>query len=258
MIRLPQTQRAEITDSFKAAYRELNAKLFDKLQKDLESTPAYARGAIERAKKPQIARLHKLNHDAAEFDRAMTTLRTLEYAKFDTYTDRGLDFLWCQTKPAIGLAEAGKKSIYPPDWNEHSTRWQNQNWNQVKQEPVYRKYDLGVYWVFVPLVDILSGSLNRIHFIPEREKNTHLRHQHHFVRVEGEGRFYGPQNERGVRPLQAMPSTCWGNFPGVLTGCMSDGDIVELLRVLYLFVTNLNPGSPLIHFDDLPFWKEIR
>ncbi len=239
MIKLPTVQRADITDGFKEPFRQLYKDLYKKLERELETAPSYARQRIEQGKKAQMVRIYQTLTDREAFDMAMTKLRLLDYIKFDVYEHKGVQYLWCITKPAIARYEHHQNVT---------------DKNGVVWHPPF-DIDLGPYWIFVPQNDIVSGNINGIHFVPERDKKTLDRHMHHYAVAE-----YDPQTYRQTpveNPLDCSPSTCWGTFPGIVTGCMNDGDIVELLRTLQLFTVRLAPHSPLRHLESIMFCKGI-
>jgi hypothetical protein len=243
MIKLPTVQRAEITDGFKEAFRQLYKDLFRKFEREIETAPSYARDRLEKSKKIHMVRINRTLSDGAAFDMAMTKLRTLEYTKFDIHDHNGTPYLWCITKPAIAKYEHGHETVMPPGW-----RYQSEAWKRMHNERYLAPFtiDLGPYWIFIPIADVLSAGMNRVHFVPERDQYTEHRHLHHHT--DG-----GPS----VNPLDAHPYTCWGTFPNIVSSCMQDGDIIELLRTLQIFTVRLNPASPLQHLDQMSFWKVI-
>ena len=54
-------------------------------------------------------------------------------------------------------------------------------------------------------------------------------------------------------PLDYVPSTCWGNFGPLITNLVHDGDVAELFRALYLYLTIYDDGSPLASLNKLNF-----
>jgi len=229
MIKLPTVKRAEITEEFARTWRELNKRLYYRLKNEVDTAPSYAHKTVEQAKKPQMVRLYRLLTDRYVLDLEMTKLRTLEYARFDTMASRGgIEYLYCTTNPVIAQAAPSVR------------------------------YDIGAYIVAVPVEDVVRGSVNRIQFFPEANPNIYNRHMHHYAPTPRYYQDISPSAAFTGDPLDVTPMTCWGNFPGIVTSCMQDGDVVELLRTLYLFVSRIDPGSPLRRANFLPHWKEFH
>jgi hypothetical protein len=113
------------------------------------------------------------------------------------------------------------------------------------------KIDIGSYTIYVPFDSILHSNVNNIHFIPARdpiaprdERCTHIRHMHHLA-------DYIKEEHKYNNPLSYRPRTCWGSFSSMIPAIASDGDLVELYRVLYLFTSIWNARSPLADLGQL-------
>lgn len=104
-------------------------------------------------------------------------------------------------------------------------------------------WDAGAYWIYIPEGDLLHGSMNNIQFIPQRAPNVCDRHPHHYVYNVGDN--YSDYLAGAVDIRRADVHTCWGNFSEPLSGALQDGDLVETLRMLRIFVGRYYSGSPL-------------
>lgn len=99
------------------------------------------------------------------------------------------------------------------------------------------RWNMGPYTLYLPVEDFTNGATNRFHFVPEREPLTIYRHPHH--------KAYYNDIRTPSRPLEMAPSTCWGSFGTIVTGCVTDGDIVETFRTLHAYLSRYNVRSPL-------------
>jgi hypothetical protein len=117
-------------------------------------------------------------------------------------------------------------------------------------------WDAGPYWIYIPKEDLVQGSMNNIQFIPQRAPNVCDRHPHHYAWQEYR---YGGYRDYldGVDIRGANTHTCWGQFAEPLSGAMQDGDLVETLRMLRIFVGRYYSGSPLRRPERMEFmtWR---
>jgi hypothetical protein len=104
-------------------------------------------------------------------------------------------------------------------------------------------WNLGEYGVFFDVQHMKDTNYAGIHMVPVRDHNEYARHPHH--RVSSQDRNVG------MHPLRRTPHTCWGNFPTIVSNCVTDADIVELFRTINLFLVRWNPGSPLAYINDI-------
>lgn len=215
--------RAEVTPDFVNAMIEIAKGRIARFAQDLEYATPRMKDRMRAEKAPIVARLSQLR-TADGRDMEVTRLRSLPYTKFELVTHKDIAYLAAHTQP-IRLVE----------WrgNKASTN----------------QWDLGVYTIYTRVEHLKLGSAEGTHFVPNEDPMTLERHPHH--------RAYN--NVRDARhPLDYSPSTCWGSYGAIVSSCAVNGDIVELFRSLYSYVTRYNPGSPLVHgFVDQSFAKEV-
>jgi hypothetical protein len=114
-------------------------------------------------------------------------------------------------------------------------------------KPETLPYHLGPYKVCIPMATFNRRGIDGVHFVPLKNPLSYNRHPHHHANFHSEGNY--PNNVRFdkiVHPLQDAPSTCWGNYGALFAALVADGDIPELFRQFYIYLTRYNAGSPLI------------
>lgn len=99
---------------------------------------------------------------------------------------------------------------------------------------VIATWDTGPYTVYIPVQALISGSMNSIHFIPERNPDSTGRHPHHVCYQRGETHY-----------LDYSPSTCWATFATPVGLAMREVNLPDLFRLLRIFVGKYYNGSPL-------------
>jgi hypothetical protein len=212
--------RATISDAFKEKWMEVCRQRLLKMKNVIDDAPPYVRDGLKQRINPKAQRLIGIINDKSKLDREITKLRSLPYAAFDYQNYKGREFLYGKTKEIIITASARQK------------------------------YDAGEYGVYAPLSRLVEGSLNSNvswHFIPFREPKSHQRTPHH---------HNGWHNE-GLHPLETNSATCWGSFGPVIPSILEDGDVVELFRILYIYVSRYDPHSPLGGISPMSFAKQI-
>lgn len=97
-------------------------------------------------------------------------------------------------------------------------------------------YNVGPYFVAIPIKGFLSRQVNPVHMFPAYKPKTRLRHLHHTAGIE----------EYEIKhPLTVPGSTCWGTVGSAYSAAVYDASIVDMFRVLYIFLTRLDWRSPL-------------
>jgi hypothetical protein len=82
--------------------------------------------------------------------------------------------------------------------------------------------------------------------IPDRNPETGARHPHHVVRG------HVPKE-----PWCAASQTCWGGFGSVMTRILRDGDLVDLLRNIMIYLTRHDAHSVLTQISNCPHAQQI-
>jgi hypothetical protein len=97
-------------------------------------------------------------------------------------------------------------------------------------------WDAGPYWIYIPKNDLIRGSMRNIHFIPQRSLSVVARHPHHYGYEDDDRYGRGGFIREGVDVRRVNADTCWGEFSEPISGALQDGDLVEILRTLRIFV----------------------
>lgn len=153
-------------------------------------------------------------------DFEMTNLRSLGYQNYGTAVSDNRPFLVGRTD------EVTIDEIRVHDYRRGET------------ETVAR-WRAGVYRICINQRAFVKGDLAGIHFIPEREPAVKGRHMHHKASANGY-----------KSPLLWDPYTCWSEFGPPVTTAMAEMNIVELFRLLRIFVGRYYNGSPLVQPDN--------
>ena len=219
MIRLKTIQQVEIDPGF-----TLQVKRFFELK--LSYFPPRSAKAFE---------ILAYQQSQTGFEKFITRLKRLEYRYFSAIKNKGNVYLKAETHPLV---------IDYPDRKNHP-----------------EKYAIGPYAIYLNFDGLLRGNISQFHFIPLRQPTVdpdhlydnwacHFRHMHH------KALFKNGVSEMS-NPLSYEPQTCWGSFGSVIPEVIADGDLVELFRMLYLFLTIHNPNSPLLYIRELPHYERI-
>lgn len=175
------------------------------------------------------------------FAMLITRLKQLPYSEFSTCRLRNEAFFRARTQ-ALNVQIPGSKRLRP----------------QTTFPP--GSYDIGPYSIYISFSALIHGNLDLIHFIPDsnlewrtrdgHESFVHYRHLHHYA-------FYHPSHDghRIGNPLTYETQTCWGNFGAIMSMNLEAGDLPEIFRSLYLFVTIQNVDSPLVNWRNLSHYK---
>lgn len=228
MIRLKTMDQVEITEPFKWVIQKyFSEKLanFEKMTQHFasnrDSSKAHPGFSEEECKTIQ----YYTTKDG--WEKFLTRMKQLPYEEFAAVKSKNQTYLKAVTKTLI--VEMPRRNGRSGEFHRHLPAG---------------KYNIGQYAIYIPCNDLYDSCMYAFHFIPLRKmlvepgETFHPRHLHHYARLEG----------RGVRdnPLSYTPSTCWGNFGSIVSMTLNVGDIPELFRALYLFLTIQNPDSPLV------------
>lgn len=159
------------------------------------------------------------------FDKFLTRMKLLGYAKFGAVKSNGSLWVKAETKPLI---------VDFPLRHRKGVIW---------------KYDIGAYSIYIKEDDLLRGRVDGIHFIPQKYPKATIRHLHH--------RAYVGDNSRIENPLTYYTNTCWGTFGSMIPTIAGEGDLPELFRALLMFVTIQNTSSPLVDYRNLIHYERI-
>jgi hypothetical protein len=101
-------------------------------------------------------------------------------------------------------------------------------------------YNIGPYHVCISKSSILNSQSSPVHLFPDYDPLTTERHLHHRAFDHD---VYG--DDKVFHPLTARDHWCWSSVGPSYLAAVSDLDIVDMFRVLYIFITRLNWDSPL-------------
>lgn len=105
----------------------------------------------------------------------------------------------------------------------------------------HAKFDIGEYLIVIPDKIFYGAGINTIHMIPRRRPKALHRHPHHIVRDDN-----APETGK---PTDWKCGTCWGMFGGIMGTLQGDFEVVEMLRILAMFVARYNTGHSLAYWD---------
>ena len=199
-----------VTDSFKDAVKEIIQKKVMMLDAKRSSLNMSAYGAQKhREQLEKNLRLAKRLLTAQGQDRMITALKRMKFEKF-----------YCLKAPSKEVFLCGKTDdMLLTLRNGH-------------------KYNVGPYHICIGESAIIGDSLTQIHMFPHRKPLAEARHLHHGAR-----RYNG--NDEIKHPLMMHTNTCWGNVGSSFVSAKNEADIADMFRVLYIYVSRLNYGSPL-------------
>ncbi len=206
--------RAEVDPAFIQVMQEIARAKIARYADEARYMPERTRRFYVTKKAPVVARLTNLRTDKGR-DYEITRLRSLEFTRYAVVQSDGAQWLAAHTKDITLVRWSGSREP-----GERAERW-----------------DMGPYTIYIPVNDFISGITNRFHFVPDREPLTVYRHPHH--------KGYYTSISTPTEPLQLSPSTCWGSFGSIVTGCVTDGDVVETFRTLHAYLGRYDPRSPL-------------
>jgi hypothetical protein len=197
-----------------------------------------------------LAKLMKITQNAAAFDDELTRLKSLPYTNFGVYGG----YLVGSTNPVeIVDRQAFERGV-------------NMKTGVVFE--VAKKWDAGVYDVFIPISIATSGldtalrpNSNGVHLVPRNAPWTKYRHPHHLAEFltcddDGDKVYYS-------HPTKYTSKTCWGSYATIVTSCVMGGDFVDMFRTLHSYLTRYDRNSPLASIGayslgtDFKWLKEI-
>jgi hypothetical protein len=234
MIKLKTVEQVEISEGFKQLAREF---FEEKLSKTKE------RKMLANAN--EICKVLEFYQTKEGFEVFLTRMKQLPFSKFEAISSLGEQWF----KATI------KDLIFEVPYEHHERINRKNVFVEYKRE----KYDVGTYFIYLPMKDLLKSSMDRFHLIPERnlkltqdyyvDNNRHNRHLHHYAICHNISQI--------SNPLAYEPRTCWGNFGGIISASIHAGDIPELYRALYLFTTIQNISSPLVYLESMEHYRLI-
>jgi hypothetical protein len=209
-MKLNLKERTTVTPEFEASLKELWKQRWVGLNNDIKCADPRFKDAVVKKNGRAMGLLRAYCTDPKAYDQQKTQLMTLPYLKFWTLERGGMSYLAGLTKPIL-LTNGGEK------------RWQGPR-----------------FTVYIPTDYITRGTEASYHFVPEGHELVYGRHPHH---TSGSRR----EETNGKSPLDFYGSTCWGEFPTIVRGCVHSADTINLFRTIHLYLTRYNPSSPLCH-----------
>lgn len=171
--------------------------------------------------------LNKQDIPGKGLDLEVTNLRSMPFLSYGVDSHEGYgDFIYGQTTNLVCVST-----------NNNSQRW-----------------DIGSWMIVVPMDAFVTGSLLRIHLIPQKSPKIINRHPHHYAYDPNDDRFSGFIN---CHPLEAEPVFCWSGYGTPLPVAIKQGCVSETLRILHQFIISYNPSSPLRRINEMPHFEQL-
>jgi hypothetical protein len=212
-INVKPRDRATVSDSFIALYRELAEKKLREIMDAAESRSAISRKGYLSKNKTMIGRLAaivtKENGPGRGMDFEITRLRGIDVARFGVLTAGRYRYFVAETKQDFLVEEMGSGSSVVGMW------------------------DTGPYRFGIS-EDALLGARAEMHYIPLRATQAESRHMHHYGTANGE-----------TNPWLYQPYSCMSQFGSPFAMALQEMDLVELFRLMRIFVGRYYNGSPL-------------
>jgi hypothetical protein len=173
-------------------------------------------------------------------DLEVTNLRSLPYISYGSSHLEGFgDYIYAQSSDLICTSIENELS------EQNLKVYRRRGW----KIPQSRQWDTGPWMVVIPTVAFITGSLEKIHMIPQRAAKALYRHPHHYAHTPGSDWY---ANDETMHPLLKQTRTCWSGFGAPMPMALNRGSISETLRLLYQFLTSCDWHSPLARERDLP------
>jgi hypothetical protein len=211
-MKLNLKERTSVAPVFETALKELWKARWIGLNNDIKCADPRFRDTVVKKNGRAMGLLRAYCTNAQAYDQQKTQLLTLPYLKFWMAIHNGMNYLAGLTKPILLATDGGKY------------RWQGPR-----------------FTVYIPMDYITRGTDASFHFVPEGHEMVYGRHPHHTSGGVKEG------IRQAKSPLDYNGSTCWGDFPTIVRGCVHSADTVNLFRTIHLYLTRYNPNSPLCH-----------
>jgi hypothetical protein len=252
MIRIVASNRAAVKDDFKELLVLVARGQVETIKRESERYPGRRMSTLKLA----ASMLRNANAILKDMDGIVTRLRLLNgYSVLDTFRYKNRNYFHARTK-AVAVNDGGK----------HQVQAENPKLGYVLVDnpPCW---DLGEYDVYVP-ADIFSvRNLNHFQFVPVRAPLDGHRHPHHHAKYIEPGHNGEDWNEwytaqyvdpRTEHPLDLFAKTCWGGFNTIIANNLSEMDVVEVFRTIWVYLNRHNPGSPLLDMNEITFKLPYR
>jgi hypothetical protein len=250
MIRIAATNRASVKDDFKELAVSVARQQVEEVKRQAERNPRLRTTIL----KQNASLLRNATALLKDMDGVTTKLRLLNgYTAFDTFRYQNKDYFHAHTKP-VGLNNGGKSLISVEG---------RRGLVEVDDPPCW---DMGEYDVYVPADIFAVRNLNHFHFVPERAPLDGHRHPHHharYIRPGDNGEDWNIWSvahyvdPRAGHPLDMFAKTCWGGFNTIIANNLSEMDVIEMFRTIWVYLNRHNPGSPLVYMDDISFKRPL-
>lgn len=216
----------EVRPAFREEIVSIARKKLLFFKEEIEYCDPAVRGQIKKNRAVPISKLAKIVK--GDHDEMITKLRTLNYQYIDIHEFRGTRYVAARTNnivldEKVSLFRHGAKGIYA----------------------------LGEYAVFLPIRNFLEGTYEDMHLVPMDFPNTRARHPHHTAYLTNIFEVSG-------NPLDMSPSTCIGSVGTPMLSALQDGDFVETLRYITVFLRRYNESSPLVALGSCPHARLYR
>lgn len=216
-----KSKRAQLTDEAVDWAKDFWKESYRRMKQNIQDAPIRAREQLEYDLAPAMNRIYTIFQNPVAMDEEITRLRALPYTLIEAR-----DAAVPGVKEPIRYLVAHTKPVIIMDGGP---------------------YDMGPYTVYLPM-DLLTRGTNseHLHLVPDRAPETGCRHPHHVVRA-GEHKI----------PWAVASQTCWGGFGSVMTRILRDGDLVDLLRNIMIYLTRYDAHSVLTQISNCPHAQQI-
>jgi hypothetical protein len=218
-----KSKRATLSEDAISWALDFWGKSYRKIKSTIHNAPVSQQADLDFKYGPALDRLYGIAKDPAVRDYHLTLLRATPYVRFE--------------RQSIQIPRAGGTVDYLVGTTKTVVIDERGPW------------DMGRYLVYVPMQVLTDGpNTSLMHFIPEREPTTAYRHPHHRLNL---------RTSTTETPLLENPSTCWGDFGQIVIRIVNEGDLVDLLRTIAIYLGRYNEGSPLTSIENCPHRRAI-
>lgn len=230
-INVGKRKRAIIGEDVIPTYKETALKVMRDIYENINSSPPALKKDIVQRKRGEISRLNSIlmdNGPGKGIDLELTRLRGIDFHEISVVTINSVldhrDIKWFVASTEGLLIQTAEGYGHNAKYNDGPTRFGD-------------LYDCGDYTCYFPVEDLGSTRIDRIHFVPNDAPDTRERHFHHRAN----------SRPKGEHPTDMIASTCWGGFAEPMAGAMAACDLIDVLRMMRIFVGRRNPRSILVH-----------
>jgi hypothetical protein len=206
-----KSKRAQVTDEARDWAISFWKASYRKIRRIIDTAPLLQQESLEYQYGVALDRIWSIGHDPTALDYEITRLRATPYTLLERKVVNTR-----HSKTPVDYLVAHTKTIVIDD---------------------HGPFDMGPYTVYIPLSIVNDGpGTHLLHMVPERAPKTWARHPHHKLSEGG---------DVSGEPWDYASHTCWGDFGPIMIRIVNEGDLVDLLRNIAIYLSRYNEGSPL-------------